>query len=502
MTIGGDTHPLPAPFLVMATQNPIESEGTYPLPEAQLDRFLFKLVVDYPTSGGGRRRRPRDRRAAPLRERLGLADVSAIARRRSRVRGPRGDRRAVALADATAARPLRPHDLAALVEYGASPRGPIGLVQAAQALALLRGRGHAVAEDVADLARTCCGTGSSCRTTRSATACPPTTCWADPAPPSAASPPAEPEAVPARASRPAALPRARVRCVARWSRRSTAARAVALWVRVCSGSTAAHSGLGRRPRTRATSCPTRSGTTRAGSTPPQAPAPAPAARPRPRAGAGADDLLPRSTSRPRWRRHRGEARSDVAAGVAIVRPARRPAGPAALRCSPAARPPTTPAPAARRPPGAGRPAPRRRVGGGAGRRPEGEGLGPGLRRIGRLARGPGLVVVVSDFRRPRTWARPLRARWPPRPRRARRRADRPARGASCPTPGQLLPRRPRDGRAARGRQRGPCHRRRAFAGAERRPARRARKSRCAARPARHVERGGRRLAPRAREGLR
>ena len=51
VTIGGETHPLPAPFLVMATQNPIESEGTYPLPEAQVDRFLFKLLVDYPTVG-------------------------------------------------------------------------------------------------------------------------------------------------------------------------------------------------------------------------------------------------------------------------------------------------------------------------------------------------------------------------------------------------------------------------------------------------------------------
>src|ERR687893_781061 len=51
VTIGGETYPLPRPFLVMATQNPIESEGTYPLPEAQVDRFLFKLVVDYPSTG-------------------------------------------------------------------------------------------------------------------------------------------------------------------------------------------------------------------------------------------------------------------------------------------------------------------------------------------------------------------------------------------------------------------------------------------------------------------
>ena len=64
MTIGHQTHPVPKPFLVLATQNPIESEGTYPLPEAQVDRFMFKLVVDYPTDREeARRRRPLARRA-------------------------------------------------------------------------------------------------------------------------------------------------------------------------------------------------------------------------------------------------------------------------------------------------------------------------------------------------------------------------------------------------------------------------------------------------------
>ena len=85
VTIGGETHPLPAPFLVLATQNPIESEGTYPLPEAQVDRFLFKLLVDYPDVGrGGRRRRPRDRRpAAGARAARGRPTSSATARPRS-----------------------------------------------------------------------------------------------------------------------------------------------------------------------------------------------------------------------------------------------------------------------------------------------------------------------------------------------------------------------------------------------------------------------------------
>ena len=155
VTIGGTTYPLPSPFLVMATQNPIESEGTYPLPEAQVDRFLFKLLVDYPDVGeeaavvgraiGG---------PIHVRERLALEDLG---RYRAAAQQVYVDREvigyAVALADATR-RPDRYglHDVGPLIEFGASPRGPIGLVQAAQALALLRGRTHAVAEDVTDLA--------------------------------------------------------------------------------------------------------------------------------------------------------------------------------------------------------------------------------------------------------------------------------------------------------------------------------------------------------------
>ena len=64
VTIGGTTYPLPEPFLVLATQNPIEQEGTYPLPEAQLDRFLFKVQVDYPTAAGGARSAAPDERPA------------------------------------------------------------------------------------------------------------------------------------------------------------------------------------------------------------------------------------------------------------------------------------------------------------------------------------------------------------------------------------------------------------------------------------------------------
>jgi MoxR-like ATPase len=155
VTIGGETFPLPRPFLVLATQNPIESEGTYPLPEAQVDRFLFKLIVDYPSVGEEAAVVGRAIGApVAVRERLSVEDLERFT---AAARGVFADRDvvayAVALADATR-HPGRYglHELDGLIEYGASPRGPIGLIQAGQALALLRGRGHVVAEDVAHLA--------------------------------------------------------------------------------------------------------------------------------------------------------------------------------------------------------------------------------------------------------------------------------------------------------------------------------------------------------------
>jgi MoxR-like ATPase len=155
VTIGGETYAVPEPFLVLATQNPIESEGTYDLPEAQLDRFLFKLVVDYPEVEDEIAvvdrvsvEAPRPRRAVEIDDLLGhqqvarevFADRSVMAY-------------AVALVDATR-HPGRYGlaDLEPLIQFGASPRASLGLVQAARALALLRGRGHVVAHDVRDLA--------------------------------------------------------------------------------------------------------------------------------------------------------------------------------------------------------------------------------------------------------------------------------------------------------------------------------------------------------------
>jgi MoxR-like ATPase len=156
VTIGGETHPVPDPFLVLATQNPIESEGTYPLPEAQVDRFLLKLLVDYPDLGEEAAVVGRSLAPAPeIAERL---STDELARYSARARRVFVDREvigyAVSLADATR-HPDRYGlaDIARYVEYGASPRGPIGLIACAQALALLRGRGHVVAADVRDLAR-------------------------------------------------------------------------------------------------------------------------------------------------------------------------------------------------------------------------------------------------------------------------------------------------------------------------------------------------------------
>jgi MoxR-like ATPase len=155
VTIGGETFQVPRPFLVMATQNPIESEGTYPLPEAQIDRFLMKVLVDYPSIGeeAGVVGRSLDQ-FPEVRERLSLENLTRYS---AATQSVFVDRRvigyAVALADAT----RNPgdyglDDLVPYIAYGASPRGPIGLVQAARALAMLRGRSHVAIADIRDLA--------------------------------------------------------------------------------------------------------------------------------------------------------------------------------------------------------------------------------------------------------------------------------------------------------------------------------------------------------------
>jgi MoxR-like ATPase len=155
VTIGHDTYAVPAPFLVMATQNPIESEGTYPLPEAQVDRFMFKVVIDYPAEADeltvvDRSLRPEadiDRVLTP--EELMQYQEAA---RRVYV-DPDVSRYAVALTLATR-EPERVgmQRLAPYIEFGASPRASINLVHGARALALLRGRNYALPIDVQALA--------------------------------------------------------------------------------------------------------------------------------------------------------------------------------------------------------------------------------------------------------------------------------------------------------------------------------------------------------------
>jgi MoxR-like ATPase len=152
VTIGHTTYPVPEPFLVMATQNPIESEGTYPLPEAQVDRFMLKVVIGYPEHDEELTIVQRQLVEQPeLRQALSLEDLKALQRAVFEVYvDPALISYAVALATAT--REPTPR-LAAYIAYGASPRGPISLVQGARALALIRGRDYVLAEDLAALVK-------------------------------------------------------------------------------------------------------------------------------------------------------------------------------------------------------------------------------------------------------------------------------------------------------------------------------------------------------------
>jgi MoxR-like ATPase len=156
VTIGHTTHAVPDPFLVMATQNPIESEGTYPLPEAQIDRFMLKILVDYPAHDEELTVVQRSLVAPPhLRSVLSLEELRALQRRAEGVYvDPAAVSYAVTLATAT--RLPAAHGMPELGEYvafGASPRGPISLVQSARALALLRGRDYVVVQDLHELAK-------------------------------------------------------------------------------------------------------------------------------------------------------------------------------------------------------------------------------------------------------------------------------------------------------------------------------------------------------------
>jgi MoxR-like ATPase len=156
VTIGGRSWPVPAPFLVLATQNPIESEGTYPLPEAQVDRFMMNVVVTYPSFAEELQVVARSLAAPPVVRRVvGLEQLAGFQRQAA---GVYVDRVVAEYAVALCAATRRPAaynlaELGAYVAYGASPRGAINLVHAARALAVLRGRGYVLPQDVGELAR-------------------------------------------------------------------------------------------------------------------------------------------------------------------------------------------------------------------------------------------------------------------------------------------------------------------------------------------------------------
>lgn len=155
VTIGKQTWALPNPFLVLATENPIESEGTYPLPEAQVDRFMFKVVITYPsvleevTVVDRMAVKPPEVQpvvhASELLEMQGVADAVYV--------HPKLTEYAVTLANAT----RRPQevglaDLASYISYGSSPRASLNMIIGAKALALIRGREYVLPEDVRDIA--------------------------------------------------------------------------------------------------------------------------------------------------------------------------------------------------------------------------------------------------------------------------------------------------------------------------------------------------------------
>jgi MoxR-like ATPase len=154
VSIGGQTFPMPDPFLVLATQNPIENEGVYPLPEAQRDRFLFKIIVDYPTAEEEREivyrmgvNPPEPHQVLTPAELVRLQGVASTVFVHH------------ALVDYTvrlvlATRTPGEHgltDVAGWVAYGASPRASLGIVAAARALALVRGRDYVLPQDMVDV---------------------------------------------------------------------------------------------------------------------------------------------------------------------------------------------------------------------------------------------------------------------------------------------------------------------------------------------------------------
>ena len=154
VTIAGISHKVPSPFLVMATQNPIETEGTYPLPEAQVDRFMMKVMVDYPT----------DEEEFVIVQRVtgpavtvsAVASTEQLAALQAECRRVYVDPSLVQYAVRLVSSTRQPgkhglDELSRFITFGASPRATINLTEGARALAMLRGRSYALPEDMTDL---------------------------------------------------------------------------------------------------------------------------------------------------------------------------------------------------------------------------------------------------------------------------------------------------------------------------------------------------------------
>lgn len=153
VTVDGVTRPLPAPFMVMATQNPIEYEGTFPLPEAQLDRFLMRVHLGYPTMTDEVLMMDAQQTVHPIEELTAVTDASEIIAIQGAVKeiyvDPLIKQYIVTLVDAT-----RQHEA---VYLGASPRGSLALYRTAQARAMLDGRDFVIPDDIKELAYTSLG---------------------------------------------------------------------------------------------------------------------------------------------------------------------------------------------------------------------------------------------------------------------------------------------------------------------------------------------------------
>jgi MoxR-like ATPase len=155
VTIGKETHPVEQPFIVLATQNPIEADGTYPLPEAQIDRFMLKVLVDYPTY---------HEEIVVVERMIGaqiavrqVIDLPQLIEMQEAVREVYVDPVLMAYAATLSSATRKPaetglEEFARAIAFGASPRASIHLIQAARALAYIRGRDYVLGHDVSDVA--------------------------------------------------------------------------------------------------------------------------------------------------------------------------------------------------------------------------------------------------------------------------------------------------------------------------------------------------------------